>query len=222
MFYKGDWYPMSTICKDVRKILETKYPRPDRRQFSDREKLHAEMSYWDHEIYDRIGDALAQICINAENLAVLSNTCEIISVTDEVFAGLETYGINSFSSYHVDLFVGTFGSGYSANDEEITYEAKLATYGQFLYCPLLLERKFVRQQLADISSEAPSEEVPSPEVVRQIVEAYLGGELSTKSEYKQRFCPRMKSTAWRATWGDVVKECPDLGKAGRRPVGRRR
>jgi len=223
MFYKGKWYPISTVSRDVKKIIEKKYPRPDRGNFDNKEEYLEEANNWHHESYELIGDALSRICENAIVLAVLSVGCEEIDVTNEVFEGLNIYGEYGYSSFHVDLFLGTIGSGYLLKKNgEASHEAKLEMYGQFLYCPLLMDRKFIEQELAKRNSEAPLKEASSPEIVSKVVEAYYSGQVLTKADYKQQFCRSMKQIAWNATWREVVRECPKLGKAGRRPSGNQR
>lgn len=166
MFYKGDWLPISTLSRDVREIVEAKYPRPDRRQFDDKTQYLNAIGYWNHQTYEYVGDALSQICGDADSIAVLSNNCEIVEATNEVFEGLNVYGDCGYTSYHVDLFFGTIGSGYLLKESgEPSYAAKLEIYGQFLHCPLLMGSKFVRQQLAELNAEVPVETTSSREIV---------------------------------------------------------
>ncbi|MBQ1203683.1 MAG: hypothetical protein IIX61_07795 [Loktanella sp.] len=232
MFAIKGWTPVFEVCNTVYKYVSDYHTRDfleENKPESATEVANA-FAYFNYINQSETAQIAWDFLDTCDDIAILSSAGNLVFSSRKL---LSWHDPSSLKGIHVDISVGTVGTGhgylnddgvseFSETGEHFVSENSLdehslrRRFGAFLYQPVLIREAAFVELCNRIGSDRPIPANAHADIAQKIVDRFDSGAPITKKWAKANYAPDMKATEFQATWDMATTRRPALSKPGPR------
>lgn len=232
MFAIKGWTPVFEVFNRIYKYVSDYHTRDFLEEYKpeSREEVANLFAHFKYMNQSETAQTAWDFLDACDEIAILSSAGSLVLSSPRLLAWHDP---SSFRGIHVDISVGTVGTGHGylnddgvsefsdtgevvISDQSLDEHSLRRRFGAFLYQPVLVREAAFIELCDRIGSDRPVPADAHADVAQKIVERFDGGAPITKKWAKANYAPDMKATEFQATWDMAAARRPALSKPGPR------